>query len=135
MDMKDGEKVESPSLYRCTNFLSKHAFEQAENEGKIVVLPNEYTLQIDIDTEENHTIFETRIKYLEKWYDLAYKVLSSKSGGIHCHIYVDMKEAITPTERIFLQLYLGSDSKREFLSLQRIRNDDPHPTLFFENKA
>ena len=114
------------------HFSSEVAFKEAEEKGVVVVLPDDFELQIDIDTAENYELFLLRIKYLEKWFNLTYKQKSSKTGGDHRHICIRLTETISSLERIFLQLYLGSDSKREFLSLIRIKNDDPHPTLFFE---
>ena len=114
---------------------SKAAFEEAATKGLMVVLPDEFSLQVDIDNQENFVLFNNRLDYLKNWYDLKYKKTPSKKGGEHLHITVCLDKVINPLERIFLQLYLGSDSTREFLSFQRIKNKDPNPTLFFEVKS
>lgn len=130
----DYKKTEKEDTYMAS-FSSEKALKEADAKDMVVVLPDDFTLQIDIDTAESYRLFLFRIKYLGKWFNLTHKQNPSKKGEEHRHIYVRLSEAISSMERIFLQLYLGSDSKREFLSLMRIKNDDPHPTLFFENKG
>lgn len=114
------------------DFSSEIAIKKAEKEGLTVVFPDEFTLQIDIDNKAAFSIFEKKILYLDKWYDFTYKINVSLSGKPHRHVYVKLTTPVTPLERIFLQLFLGSDSTREFLSFQRIKNKDAHPTLFAE---
>lgn len=117
---------------------SEHAFERAKRENLEVILPDEHTLMIDIDNEDLLKIFYDRWNNLEYWECFegkSHRIVDSKTKG-HKHIYVRLpKMRLTATQRIFLQLYLGSDPRREFLCLQRILKNDPHPTLFFEKES
>jgi hypothetical protein len=125
-------KHESPYL---KGIRSDIAYKEAKEKGLQIVLPDEHTLQIDIDSKEAFSLFERRISFLEKWYDdIDFKITTSLSGLPNRHIYITMSIPITPLERVFLQLFLGSDSTREFLSFKRIEINDPHPTLFFEKR-
>lgn len=114
---------------------SKYAFEKAKKEGSVVVFPDVHTLMIDIDTAEGLERFYDRITSMEYWKcfkDMVCKIKDSKTEG-HKHIYVTLPNIkLTETQRIFLQLFLGSDPRREFLCLHRILKNDPYPTLFFE---
>jgi hypothetical protein len=57
----------------------------------------------------------------------------SKSGQPdRRHITISLSEDIDDKDRLILQAFLGSDLKREYLGLQRIRSNDSTPTLFLE---
>jgi hypothetical protein len=58
---------------------------------------------------------------------------SSKSGNTHC--YVTLKQPVAAAERIALQSCLGSDPKREALSVLRLLNSIEEPSLLFKPKA
>ena len=129
------EEVKDKDTDYTSDISSDVAYKEAKEKGLKVVLPDEFTLQIDIDNEASFSVFKDKIEYLARWYDFEYKVNISFSGKPHRHIYVTMLIPITPLERIFLQLFLGSDPTREFSSFRRIKENDLHPTLFLEKKT
>ena len=134
MNFEKAEELADTSPY-LQSIASSIAHKEAEEKGLRIVLPDEYTLQIDIDSDKAFSLFKPRMSFLEKWYDgVTFTTVPSLSGLPNRHIYVTMPISITPLGRIFLQLFLGSDSTREFLSFQRIAINDPNPTLFFEKK-
>lgn len=95
--------------------------------------PNELFLDIDneaaLDTyAENYDIVD-RIYYI---HDVKSTPSRNKPNGKH--IVVTLGEEVTPTVRCLLQAILGSDRRREAHSLQRIKDGDPEPTLFFEKR-
>lgn len=115
------------------NVSSEAAFAEAERMGLKVVLPSERELFIDIDDKASYRTFLSRTRDLEPWFDFSFTTTPSRSGGDKKHVIVTFDDfKPSAKDRIFLQLYLGSDPTREFLSLQRILALDPHPTLFFE---
>ena len=116
-------------------FASATAFEQADREGLQVVLPTPYQLFIDIDSDEMYAEYKKRLLQAEKHYHMSHvQIAPSKSGLPNRHITITLGGKVEPMERLLLQLFLGSDPTREFLGLQRIKHDDPHPTLFLETK-
>jgi len=115
---------------------SKEAFIKAEKKGLKVIVPEDNQLQIDIDDENQLAVFEERIKKLKTHnFEIKdVKIQESISGSPHRHIYITLEEHFTDLERIFLQLFLGSDPVRELLSYERIREGDEYPTLFLEKE-
>jgi hypothetical protein len=110
------------------------AIQEAIEKGLNVVYPKNNELLLDIDTEEQIDLFEERFEYIQKYFDCTYEVKNSQSGYPHCHIYVTFDEntKLNELERIFLQLFLGSDPIRELLSYLRWNNGDVSPTLLLE---
>lgn len=115
---------------------SSYAFQEAKDQNCKVVLPSEYDLQIDIDSEADFKVYTKHKEIFLKHYGIVQETVApSKSGQPgKQHITLTLKSPVTPLERIALQACLGSDRKRELLSLSRIKINDPHPTLFLEKK-
>lgn len=124
----------------------------AQKLGKIVVLPEASELQIDVDgnlCEVEELVLNAQLVGLPITIT---KRIASKTPG-HWHVYctVDCGDVVdeddlmmavrsgpridlTPELRCALQAALGSDRKRELLSLARILLKVPRdPTLFFED--
>jgi hypothetical protein len=59
---------------------------------------------------------------------LPYKIYNSTTKD-HYHIIVEMPFEMDNEQRIIWQLLLGSDPVRELLSMFRILNNDPFPSL------
>ena len=128
--------IDGGSYFGSGSFMSESAFAKAERENLTVVLPNPNQLFIDIDNDLSMAIYEKNFNTFAQWYfvDGSPVIVPSKSGGDRKHITITLGGPIDPIERLILQAFLGSDLKREFLGLQRIKNEDPHPTLFLEKK-
>lgn len=108
-------------------------FNQVESEGKVIKIPERHQLQIDIDSEEQASIFKTNINIIRRYYDFTItEVRNSPSGGLH--IYIDTPFDMDAAERIAWQAALGSDPIRELLSLVRMSNNIMYPTLLVEPK-
>ena len=111
------------------------AIKEAEEKGLKVVYPKDTELLLDIDTEEHMQLFEERAEYLNQFLPIDFEIKQSQSGHPHYHIYVtleDRKGPLADVERIFLQLFLGSDPTREFLSYLRVLSGEELPTLLLE---
>jgi hypothetical protein len=114
---------------------SDSAIKNAENRGLTVIVSDNNTLLIDIDTVEQYAIFQQRIDKVSK--DIGMTIVSdepSRSGLPRRHITIALGEEKTVADRLFLQLYLGSDPIKEYLSFLRYEAGDPKPILFFEKK-
>jgi hypothetical protein len=107
----------------------------AKERGLICVYPEPNELFIDIDQEFELDHFEWAFSMFQQLYPGAEEVTKpSKSGEAgHFHITVILPfEIKSPEQRVMLQAILGSDPKRELLTLKNIAEGDKTPTLFFE---
>lgn len=109
----------------------------AQKTGERVVLPEPREVLLDLDTEEDWEQMN-KMRGILAGLGLYLQVVDthpSKSGLPHRHVTLAAPRALTPIERVALQACLGSDRKRETLSLARIFLGDPAPaTVFFEPK-
>jgi hypothetical protein len=115
---------------------SQRAFNEAEKLGLEIVLPDDNTLQIDIDSVEALGVFYRQLTVVEQHFKgTTHVVKQSKSGKPgKFHITVTLPLQVDMYQRIALQACLGSDPLRELLSYVQAVHGDPHPTLFFEKK-
>lgn len=103
--------------------------------GRSIITPKDNELLIDIDSEEDFKQFEEGIDLIQRNISEDIKITNihpSKSGLPRRHITVTLPFDTTPVERIAWQAALGSDFKRELLSLIRYLRGDIKPTLFVE---
>lgn len=100
--------------------------------GLDVVYPEKDQLLLDIDSDADATWMEQMLDVLrENGAEVSVeKTTTSKSGNLH--VYIRMGRDLTPIERVALQACLGSDRKRELLSVLRIWYTDRAPTVLFE---
>lgn len=121
--------------YDFDSINSSHAFKEAENRNMKVVLPAEDELLLDIDNEEDLRKFENNYDkfslHIAEILSIDKQPSRSRETG-HYHVYVKLATRVSAQERVLYQALLGSDRTRELLSLVRVFNDDPHPTLFIE---
>ncbi len=117
--------------------LNDDPYAEAAEKGWDVVLPGDNELQIDIDDEESLDVYDEMVDVLEStgYYIVNERRTPSKGGNTHITVkVVGHGLTISPLERVALQAMLGSDRKRELLSLLRIWKPEANrpPTLFFE---
>jgi hypothetical protein len=116
--------------------LRTDVYAAAAERGQQVVLPKANELFIDIDNDDSYAWFTMACQILDE-NEIEYTVTQrppSRSGGEH--IYVELTDwELTPLERIAFQAVMGSDRKRELLSLLRLFMAIPRPpTVFFEQE-
>jgi len=103
----------------------------AKSKKLVVVVPLETELILDIDADRS--VNETVLGLLREHFGDAPSLTTiSKHGNIH--IYIALPEAYCTEARIAMQAALGSDAKREMLSILSAPYT-PHPTVLFETKA
>lgn len=98
-------------------------------------------MQIDIDTEEQYTIFvEMSACLIRNWQAISpapqptVEEHLSRSGYPRRHITVTLPFNVEPWQRVAFQAAMGSDPFRELLSCVRLLRGDDKPTLFVEKK-
>lgn len=106
--------VPDPSL-RPTEEDRETAILNAELKGRTIVYGEPYTLQLDIDSEEQHAKARELIQRFRGHIGVkAVEYTVSKSG--HWHFYVRLSTPMPRAERLFWQAALGSDRVREALN-------------------
>lgn len=121
---------------------SERAIQEAANLGLDVVFPQPSQLQIDIDDVNQYWVFHENLGILEQHIFGDYLDVSDKPSRndgaredkFKRHVTVNLPRNISNVERIMFQALLGSDPKREILSLVQELAGDPHPTLFLEKR-
>ena len=115
---------------------STTAIAQAKKAGLDVVFPKPNELQIDIDDDDSLKAFARTCSVVDQYWGIKSETKApSKSGKPgRFHITIALGREVNGTERIALQSALGSDRMREVLSLIRLLEKDPYPTLFIERK-
>ena len=100
------------------------------------LVADKYTLQLDLDSEEALEEFHRRLpffkrnlaRYSNQFIISQYERPSETPG--HWHVILRLHASIDNVEdRIFLQLCLGSDPKRELLSWYRVKSGVDNPIL------
>lgn len=111
------------------------ALKSAQEKNCTIELADDFTLQLDIDNDED---FETFIEQINTLNNLGivswngWNCRPSRSGNRH--ITVALIDPLPVLSRILLQACLGSDRTRELLSLARVLKGQEHPILLFRPK-
>ncbi|SRR6266404_6457966 len=112
------------------------------------VTPGRHVAQVDIDRKSDLALFKRHFFVLNARmalyraagqliampYFTRGKIRRSSNRASHWHVEVTCSQGLNPAERIALQAILGSDRKRELLSLCRYFAGSRYPTLFFEER-
>jgi hypothetical protein len=110
------------------------AKKKAAEYGCTIEYADEFTLQLDLDSPQAFTKFQDMYKLAKELklfeHDEGYLVRTSKSG-YGKHVTIALTESLSTERRIALQAMLGSDSRREMLSLARLDEGQERPILLF----
>jgi len=114
--------------------------EWAKIEGCRVEVADSRTLFIDIDSNAAYTVFVDNIYLADRIFGIDKRKSNwvctpSKSGGEKRHIRVKLFREFSLVERILLQACLGSDLKRELISLKRAMDGEDNVVVFFEKEG
>ena len=108
----------------------------AAESGQCVVVPGPREAFLDIDNDADHAWMLAGVKILsERSPIVVTRNAPSKRGLPHRHVTLAFDHDIGPIERIALQAALGSDRKREVLSILRVWSNASSAipaTVFFE---
>lgn len=108
----------------------------AEDNNLDVFIPGFLEIQLDLDTAASIKEFKRRLGFFRSIHPCMVSLVeftTSRNGGTH--VYITLNKSVTALERIGLQAILGSDAKREILSLKDYFEAQREPTLFFELKG
>ena len=109
----------------------------AKEKGLVVVEPADDELFVDVDSEEDLKVVDSISKLLSDNYFPVTLVRSTPSSTPgHYHVVLKADQPLDPLMRIALQACLGSDRKREALSILRLIHKVSRPvTCFFEKNS
>lgn len=119
--------------YDCGTPTAKQKEEKAKFMGLKMVKSNDLMLLLDLDSDAHVEDFERSMGILkEAKYPLVGKHLITISKRGKKHAYVRLSKPLGLMERIGLQAVLGSDRKREALSILELLKGYEEPTVLFE---
>lgn len=124
--------------YRGAQFTDEFAQKSAEINGCVVDRSQPHLLQLDLDGESAYRTFLVQVRILFEHGLLPpnTRVVAhpSKSGNIHVILVMPEGTDWPVTKRIMVQALLGSDLKREALSLVGHQVGSSSPILLFRPK-
>jgi hypothetical protein len=109
------------------------AIATAEREGLSIVRGTPDTLLLDLDTDQHKAQFAAMLPLIRSTVGVA-KVVDEwvSRSGVGRHVVIKLDRQLTATERILLQMALGSDPEHELLSLTTgIWEGNTEPTVLF----
>jgi hypothetical protein len=121
---------------RDVRFTQEGTERRARQRGQVIEYSTPRTLQIDIDGREAYDRFEAMLELWESCPTLPrpgnITERESRTPG-NMHITVEMDGDLPVQTRILFQALLGSDLKRELLSLASHMNGHENPIVFYRN--
>ncbi len=115
--------------------LARDPHEEAKERGLVAVLPGDDELFLDIDDRADFRVMKDIIGVLEHNGFMLAEVKRTRSKSGNWHVYLRAPMPLDPVLRIALQACLGSDRKREVLSVLRHLHGNYSPTVFFEKEV
>lgn len=113
----------------------------AEHRGCEVVLPDEYEVQLDLDSDEDRALLDIQLQRFND-YEAQFRgplaVITNEwrsRSGVGRHVIVRMPFAMEDDERVLWQALLGSDRKRELYNMLRILKEMQDPIALFRPKT
>lgn len=110
--------------------------QEADERGLVLVLPDPFELFLDIDDQDSLRNYQAMLLVLaenQSGPPLVTEAKRTTSPGGNTHVYLRFARPLSDLERVAFQACLGSDRKRELLSLLRIEFCLARPpTVFFE---
>jgi hypothetical protein len=114
------------------NGMSKGTLEEKYNIK--IFFPSMSQLTIDIDSTEAYNQFIKSYKILKKKKMVSSYIENDSITPDHKHIIVDCPNVMTFSQIVTLQLFLGSDCKRELYGISRYFQGDRRPFRLFTYK-
>ncbi len=109
------------------------AYGQAQGLEVHLPAPTELLLDLDIPAAEQQCAWMIRYLQVHVSAEITVRYTTSKSGNRHAYVTLKGFPDLTPMARIALQAVLGSDPKRELLSILHVlRQDGIPPTVLYE---
>lgn len=106
------------------------AIANAEAAGQTVVFSDSQTILLDLDNADSQFMYERVLPIIQRHIPITEdERWASKSGNLHVKLI--LAEPLPVMERILIQSALGSDPVREFLTMLRVQEGNPNPSMLF----
>lgn len=124
----------STTEYTPDSLSHDYAVKKARERNCTIEYADDQTLQLDLDSKEAIATFQSQLRMLKElniinYMESNFRLDLSRSGNLH--VTIKLTRPLDVQLRIMLQALLGSDLKREMLSLARVVRGQPHPILLF----
>lgn len=117
-------------------FTDEAARKRAEELGCYIEYADDYTLQLDLDSEEALRVFERQYVMLVDLELASFLYCTRrKSRSGNTHVTITLRDPLPIERRILLQALLGSDLKREALTLAGYLAGQENPVLLFRPRT
>lgn len=93
---------------------------KAEEYNCDLVIADDHTLLLDLDTPDTQTQYKDRLTSMKPWLKVD-KVTKWFSRNDNVHVQITLSEPLPLERRVALQAVLGSDPKREMVLLREIQ--------------
>ena len=122
--------------YNSNRLSDEFARQRADEKNCTIEYSDDYTLQLDIDSETAYDTFHEQLHLLEDLELLvterSFEERRSRNGNRH--VIIKLRDPLPITEHILLQACLGSDLKRELLAYAGVLKGQKNPVLLFRPK-
>lgn len=112
-----------------------NAAEQAIEQGFEVVRSNERRLLLDLDDQPAVEAYCRVRPLLSEHFGFTTSTTWASKSGKGSHVVIELERPLPFITRIALQAALGSDGKRELLSIIRMYHGCEEPSMLFKPKA
>lgn len=115
------------------------ALEKAKEQNADVVYSDPRTLLLDLDTDEGEAQYARNLPIVQEYYQVRETLSWTSKSGVHRHVMLEIGQDLSLPDRVLLQAILGSDPKREMLSMIRVAAEpgrDPNTmSMLFRPRA
>jgi hypothetical protein len=128
-----GYCFDDPSQKDQKKVVEKQLQDAGMAEDFIIVVADAYTIQVDLDTEDDLRHFDKHIKILEPQLAIE-NVIYTRSKSDRWHVTIKSKQSWNDLSRVAIQACLGSDRMRETLNIKNVLQGKENAILFIERK-
>lgn len=107
---------------------------KAKAQGFTIIHSSPRLILLDLDSHAAIDHYDNFLPFIQTFMQLTEEGHwpSKTRDGSHFHIILESKNSLTEVERLLIQALLGSDPRKEFLSLMRIWQHHDHVSLLFK---
>lgn len=110
----------------------KEVTRKMKAQGFEVFQGNERQLLLDLDSPEAVATYRDRLGLAKRFFKIEEKQRWISKSGKGLHVILESANKLSAMLRLLIQVYLGSDPKREIFGAMRVLNGEKNPSLLFK---